>query len=117
MNKNKIQEQIDLLLKYRYEYLIKLRYKVSGGIYGFELKNYDIFISSLISGIVKQEKIVKKYEEQYHTYFMLWKKSQCKLNMWKMMSLKLLSHNVQLMQLGEQVQLDEYVQKSFLKKR
>ncbi|XBC39302.1 MAG: flagellar FliJ family protein [Buchnera aphidicola (Nurudea shiraii)] len=117
LNKKKVQEQIDLLLKYKDEYFVKLNLKMCSGISGFELKNYDNFISSLVHGIKNQKKIIERYKQQYSEYFNLWRKNQCRLKMWNIMHLKILKHNLKLIQLDEQIQLDEHVQKSFFKKR
>ncbi|XBC43600.1 MAG: flagellar FliJ family protein [Buchnera aphidicola (Meitanaphis flavogallis)] len=117
LNKHKIQEQIDLLLKYQNEYLVKLNSQITCGIFGFELKNYDFFISSLIKGVRKQKRAMIQYEQQYHKYFTLWEKHQYKLKMWKTIVLKLLKHDLRMMKLEEQIQTDEYVQKSFLTKK
>ncbi|QCI23110.1 hypothetical protein D9V73_00350 [Buchnera aphidicola (Melaphis rhois)] len=117
LNKNKIQDQINLLLKYQNEYLVKLNKKLLYGIVGFKLNNYDYFISSLIHGIEQQKKVIEKYDKQYQTYFVLWQKSQYRLRMWDMISSKLLHHRYQIIQLEEQMHIDECVQKSFFQKR
>ncbi|XBC38467.1 MAG: flagellar FliJ family protein [Buchnera aphidicola (Floraphis choui)] len=117
LNKKKIQEQVNLLSKYRNEYLVKLNHETSCGISGFELKNYDCFISSLINGIKNQRQTIKQYEEQYKKYFILWKNNQHRLYMWKTISMKLLQYDFKIMQLEEQLQIDEYVQKSFFERK
>ncbi|XBC40822.1 MAG: flagellar FliJ family protein [Buchnera aphidicola (Nurudea yanoniella)] len=116
MNKNKIQEQINLLSKYKKEYLFKLHSEMHCGIFGFELRNYDYFIHSLTNDIEKQKKTIREYDKQYDIYFNLWKRHQCRLKMWSIISAKLSNYNFQITQLEEQIQLDEYVQRSFFKK-
>ncbi|XBC42876.1 MAG: flagellar FliJ family protein [Buchnera aphidicola (Kaburagia rhusicola ensigallis)] len=105
------------MLKYQNEYLVKLNSQTARGIFGFELKNYDFFISSLIKGVRRQKKAMMQYEQQYYKYFTLWEKHQYKLKMWKTIVLKSLNHDLRMMQLEEQIQTDEHVQKSFLKRR
>ncbi|XBC44655.1 MAG: flagellar FliJ family protein [Buchnera aphidicola (Schlechtendalia peitan)] len=112
-----MQEQIDLLLRYKKEYLSKLNFKVSQGILGCELKNYDYFITSLIHSINNQTKVIQKYENQYQKYFVLWRDNQYKLKLWNIISSKLSDYHFKIEQLEEQRQLDECVQKSFSKNR
>ncbi|ANF16886.1 hypothetical protein XW81_00355 [Buchnera aphidicola (Schlechtendalia chinensis)] len=117
MNKDKIQDRVDILSKYKEEYLSKLNVKVSDGIFGFELKNYDYFITSLIHDISNQIEAIKKFEKQYKTYFLLWRDNQYRLKIWEIMSKKLLNYDFMMLQLEEQNQIDEYVQKSCFKRR
>ncbi|WP_075473837.1 flagellar FliJ family protein [Buchnera aphidicola] len=117
LNKDKIQDRVDILSKYKEEYLSKLNVKVSDGIFGFELKNYDYFITSLIHDISNQIEAIKKFEKQYKTYFLLWRDNQYRLKIWEIMSKKLLNYDFMMLQLEEQNQIDEYVQKSCFKRR
>ncbi|MEI7531557.1 MAG: flagellar export protein FliJ [Betaproteobacteria bacterium] len=75
---NESRKQQGLLEQYREDYMSRHQTTLNSGMSGWDLNNYNTFISNLDQAIVKHERVMNEYSQTIERYTKAWQECQKK---------------------------------------